>query len=104
MKFGNPYLGVADKIRMLQRWILVQSYIYYYMDDNIIPDRMYDMNAQQLIQLQKENREIKTIYSYAFKDFEGGTGFDLYKKLKPSHKNIIIRDAELALKLSKQRN
>lgn len=104
MNFKNPYLGTADKIRMLQRWILVQSYVYYYLDDNIVADRVYDMNAQQLIRLQKENRSIKTIYSYAFKNFESGTGFDLYKHLKREHRGVIVRDAEFALKLSKQRN
>ena len=100
MKFINPYLSIEYKIRMLQRFILVQSYIYYYCDTNIVSDRIYDMNAQQLIKLMNNNPKVKTEFSYAFKGFESGTGFDLYKKLKRNHKTLISRDGDLAIKIA----
>lgn len=97
MQFKSPYLSTETKIRMLQRWILVHSYIYYHQNNNIVSDVVYDNNAQQLIKLQAQNPDIKTNYSYAFKDFCSGTGFDLYSKLNKKHKLIIERDALLIL-------
>ena len=87
---------------MLQRWILVQSYIYYQLDDNIVSDRMYDMNARQLIKLQKKYPNIKTEYSKIFSDFESGTGFDLISRLSKKQKANIKKDSEMAIKVKKK--
>lgn len=97
MKFSNPYLKVETKIRMLQRWILVQSYIYYNLNDNIVKDNVYDNNTRELIEMQKKFPDIKTEFSYVFNDFVSGTGFDLISRLNDKHLKKIERDAKLAL-------
>ena len=97
MNFKNPYLTVESKIRMLQRWILVQSYVYYITDNNIVADYVYDMNAKTLVNLMEENPDVKTRFSYVFKNFKSGTGFDLIGNLKSDDKKIIERDANLAV-------
>ena len=94
--FKNPYITAETKIRMLQRWILVHSYIYYEKDSNIVSDFVYDKNTQQLLKLMDKNPKIKTEFSYVFKNFESGTGFYLYNSLNPEHQEIISRDANLA--------
>lgn len=98
MKFNSPYWSTETKIRMLQRWILVQSFIYYKLNQNIVSDFEYDKNTQQLIQMQKENSKVKTEFSYVFKDFNSGTGFDLIMKLKDEHYKLIEQDANIAIK------
>lgn len=97
--FKNPYITAETKIRMLQRWILVHSYIYYEKDSNIVSDFVYDKNTQQLLKLMKKNPRIKTEFSYVFKNFESGTGFYLYNSLNPEHRKLISRDANLAYNL-----
>ena len=97
--FKNPYLTDESKIRMLQRWILVHSYIYYVKDSNIVYDSEYDKNTQQLLKLMKENPKTKTEFSYVFKNFESGTGFYLYSSLNSEHQELISRDGNLAYNL-----
>lgn len=78
---------------------MVQSYIYYILDDNIVNDFVYDKNTRQLIELQKQNPKIKSEYNYVFNDFEQGTGFDLINRLNKNHLYIIKRDAKMAIKV-----
>ena len=59
--------------------MLVHSYIYYRLGDNIIADHTFDMWAKELVELQErypeESRQAK--YYHEFKDFDGSSGFDL---------------------------
>ena len=97
--FKNPYITAETKIRMLQRWILVHSYIYYEKDSNIVSDFVYDKNTQQLLKLMEKNPKTKTEFSYVFKNFESGTGFYLYSSLNSEHQELISRDGNLAYNL-----
>ena len=52
MNFSKPFTD-KEKIQLLQRSILVASYVYYELNDNIQADRTYEMNTVQLLELKK---------------------------------------------------
>lgn len=83
MKWGHPYFSNRQKISLLQRWIIVQSYLYYELNETIVSDFMFDANCKQLVEMMakypRSNRE--SDYYYAFKDFDGSTGFHLMSRL-----------------------
>lgn len=77
------------KINYLQRFILVNSYLYYEKDDSVITDKQFDEVAKQLVKLQRDYDISKTQYGYVFYDFDGTTGFDLWERLTAVDKTII---------------
>jgi len=98
-------MSEEEYLSFLQRWIIVNSYIYYENDDSIFTDHQYDKVAYFLAQRQSEYKgDIKTAtqYGYVFHDFDGTTGFDLYHRLKDEDKNIIIRVANHVIWLFKR--
>ena len=103
MDFSARKFTDKEKIQLLQRSILVQSYAYYELDANILPDYKYDANTRQLIELKNSAPEAyqKSRYRKYFEDFESGTGFDLTGKLRSNRKLFenVARDAHLALRL-----
>lgn len=67
-------------------------------DVSPLPDAYYDDLGKQLMMLQKEYGDIgDTKYGYAFKDFEGSTGFYLYYRLTEKDKSYLTSIAEHAL-------
>lgn len=110
MKFHHPF-SVVEKIQLIQRWILVQSFAYYELNENIVSDFKYDANAKQLERLVMENPEDAKRsryydYFYDFFDESDGThmtsGFDLLERVKRRDKNLYKRihmDAANALHL-----
>jgi hypothetical protein len=104
MNFSRPFTDL-QKIQLLQRSILVNSYCYYELNENILSDYQYDMNTRQLLELKKTNPEAyqKSRYRRYFNDFESGTGFDLTDRLRVNRKlyQNVARDAHLALRLKK---
>jgi hypothetical protein len=110
MKFHNPF-SVVEKIQLLQRSILVNSFAYYELNTNIISDFKYDANAKQLERLVMENPEEAKrsryySYFYDFFDESDGThmtsGFDLLERVKKKDKDLYRRihmDAANALHL-----
>lgn len=108
MIFSKPFTD-KEKIQLLQRSILVASYVYYELNDNIQADRTYEMNTQQLLELKKTNPEAwrKSRYYKYFDNFESGTGFDLMYRVREGDKKLfsnIARDGHLALRLKKEQN
>lgn len=95
-----------EKIQLLQRSILVNSYAYYELNENILTDFQYDANTRQLLELKKSAPEAyqKSRYYRYFDNFESGTGFDLTGRIRKNKKlyDKVARDAELALKLKKE--
>lgn len=90
MKFHYPFNPV-EKIQLLERWILVQSFAYYELNENITSDFKYDDNAKQLAELKKKYPEEfkRSRYYDIFHDYcseEDGTvntsGFDLLARTK----------------------
>lgn len=106
MNFSKPFTD-KEKIQLLQRSILVNSYAYYELNENILSDYRYDRNTRQLLELKETNPEAyqKSRYHSYFDNFESGTGFDLTDRVRRNRKlfNKVARDAHLALKLKKER-
>lgn len=105
MNFSKPFTD-KEKIQLLQRSILVCSYVYYELNDNLQSDRTYEMNTRQLLELKKSNPEAwkKSRYYRYFDNFESGTGFDLMYRVQKNKKlyDLIVRDAHTALRLKNE--
>jgi hypothetical protein len=108
MIFSNPDFTVKDMIDLLERSILVNSYAYYELNENLLADYQYDANTRQLLELKRSHPEEfkKSRYHKYFDNFESGTGFDLAGRLSANKRlyNKIARDAHVALHLKKERN
>lgn len=114
MKFHKPY-NVVEKIQLLQRWILVQSFAYYELNENIASDFKYDDNAKQLVELMKNNPEEakRSRYSEYFHDYcpteedvHYTSGFDLLERVRKKDDKLyryINMDASKALDLKRMR-
>lgn len=110
MKFHNPFT-IVEKMQLLQRSILVNSFAYYELNENILTDFQYDANARQLIGLIKEypkefkrTRYYEYFYDYCPEDenIHYTSGFDLLDRLKKTDKGLYRRvhlDAVWALEL-----
>lgn len=74
--FSGEDLVIADRIQRLRLNILVHSFIYYRMNNNLVSDRQWDLWAKELVQLQKDYEDIskQVVYSEEFEDFDGTTG------------------------------
>lgn len=108
MNFSNKSYTDKEKIQLLQRSILVDSYVYYELNENLLADSDYDANTRQLLALKKSNPEAwgKSRYRRYFENFESGTGFDLMYKVRknPNLFQKIVRDGNLALGLKNERD
>lgn len=114
MKFHEPF-NPLEKIQLLQRSILVNSFAYYELNENILTDFQYDANAKQLAELKKQYPEEfkRSRYHLYFHDYcseEDGTvntsGFDLLERVRKSDKQLhrhLHIDAMLALDLKQRR-
>jgi hypothetical protein len=82
-------------MELLQRWILVHSFIYYELNKNIISDEMFDKNSKQLYEMQQKHKAQfkKSRYYYAMHDFDGSTGNGFIEKLNEYDYDCVIRDA-----------
>ena len=67
---------VKEKIRQRRKQMLVHSYIYYELNDNIISDSQWSKWAKELAQLQKDYpKESAEVEEYEnFKNWDGSTG------------------------------
>jgi hypothetical protein len=74
--FLEPTQSIREKIRQRRSQMLVHSYIYYVMDDNIVDDHKWQQWANQLRDLQNQHPEECQIgfYDEAFADWNGDTG------------------------------
>lgn len=84
----DPYLSDAEKISYMQRWVLVMSYIYYHLDDNVVTDMEYDRRCRELAG-KIQGPAIDTEYGDIFGDFDGTTGFDLLDRLDADRRERI---------------
>lgn len=112
MKFHIPF-NIVEKIQLLQRWILVQSFAYYELNENIASDFQYDANALQLEELAKNHPEEfkRSRYYKYFNDFydsdeHATSGFDLLRRVEKDDSELyrhIWIDAAQALDLKQKR-
>ena len=109
MKYNKPF-SFAERIQLLERSILVNSFAYYILDDNILNDFQYDDNAKELAELKKERPEDfkRSRYYEYFKDYCNDdnmvytSGFDLLEKVRKTAYDLYSRlheDASMALRL-----
>lgn len=68
---------IKAKIKQRRRQMMVHSYIYYELDDNIISDAKWAEWAHELADLQnkypEESKAVKEYYKM-FKDWDGSSG------------------------------
>ncbi len=114
MKFHQPFSPV-EKIQLLQRSILVNSFAYYELNENILSDFQYDDNAKQLAELKKEypeefkrSRYHEYFYDYCSEEDNAHytSGFDLLDRVKKKDKELYRHlhiDAVWALDLKARR-
>ena len=108
MKFHEPFT-IVERIQLLQRSILVNSFAYYELNDNILTDFQYDANARQLEELVKQHPdEFKRsrYYTYFHDFYDAGehatSGFDLLERVRKNDNELyrhIWIDAIMALDL-----
>lgn len=118
MRFSMRYpdiFTIKERIELLERSILVNSYAYYMLNENILEDYQYDANTVQLENFIKQfpKEFLQSRYYKYFHDFcsnDGGThnstGFDLLYRVKKDDKELhrrIAIDATWALKNKQER-
>lgn len=103
MKFTNPYWSNKLKISALQRWIIVESIIYYLFDETLVDDFTFDKNARQLVDMQNTYKDEakESDYWYVFYDFDASTGFHLCDRLNKHDKEYLMKIAAHALRVCK---
>lgn len=69
----NPIQKLSEKIRQRRTQMLVHSYLYYELDENIVDDHKWQQWADELVELQKQKSEIG-FYDEAFHDWTGASG------------------------------
>ena len=104
MEFKCPYWTNTTKIQLLQNWIIVHSILYYDYDTTLVDDRTYDMNARQLAKMMKKYPKStrQTRYAYAFKDYDGSTGFDIPHRLTKNDRKRFRGIISFILKTEKE--
>lgn len=107
MGTSNNSLGdIQLKIDYLQRCIIIHSYIYYELDNNVISDKEYDTMARKLAKLRDEYPDLwkKSYYYKQFGDeYNGATGFTLFHDLDERQQAIIRYIATILITEQKRR-
>ena len=110
MKFHHVF-NPTEKIQLLQRSILVNSFAYDELDSNILSDFDYDANALQLAELKREYPDEfkRSRYHAYFYDYCSDannahytSGFDLLARVRKADSDLYRKlhlDACLALDL-----
>lgn len=91
-------LTTQEYIDFLQRFIILHSYIYYELNDNVISDKDYDARAKELVKYKNEYPDLwksSEYYKQFGDDYNGSTGFALYLDLNETQKMIIRSIAAL---------
>ena len=72
----NEIQTLSEKIRQRRSQMLVHSYLYYVLDENVIDDAKWQQWADELSELQSQKKVIG-FYDEAFSDWSGATGSHL---------------------------
>lgn len=105
MQFTKMEFTTLEKIDLLQRWILVHSYLYYILDTSYVSDFKFDGNCRQLAWFYDKFPEewAKSRYGYAMGGFDGSTGFGMVEKLVEKEHRSILRDVQWCLDSMRQK-
>lgn len=87
--FSGEDLKIAEKIQQRRYQMLVHSYIYYNMNENIVSDSKWSAWATELAELQNKYPDIAKVVPYDkdFAGWDGSSGAFLEYDNKP---NIIM--------------
>lgn len=98
-------LDVLDRINWWQRWVLINSILYYEYDYNMYTDREYDTIAYKLAELMTSNPDIAKTSKlwYIYSTFDGTTGFDLVHNLNEYDKEYFTNYASHCMYYHKAR-
>lgn len=99
MKFNKRFTRV-EQIEILQKYVLVNSYLYYELGETIIDDYRYDRESKQLYDFKQRFPEefAKARYGYALADFDGNTGVGFYEDLNEKDYKSVTLHAEMMLR------
>ena len=99
---GSSKLTTQEYIDFLQRFIILHSYIYYELNDNVISDKDYDARAKELVKYKNKYPDLwksSEYYKQFGDDYSGATGFTLYHDLDEKQKLMIQVIAEMRHKV-----
>lgn len=93
--FSGEELKIAEKIQRRRYQMLVHSFIYYEMNENIISDSQWSQWAVELADLQSKYPDIAEQVAYAndFEGWDGSSGAFLTYSNKPN----IVASAQFLL-------
>ena len=69
----NSVQTLSEKIKQRRTQMLVHSYLYYKLDENIVDDDKWQQWANELVELQKQKMNIG-FYDKEFADWTGASG------------------------------
>jgi hypothetical protein len=72
----NEIQTLSEKIRQRRTQMLIHSYLYYVLDENVVDDGKWQQWADELVELQKQRKDIG-FYDEVFADWSGATGTHL---------------------------
>jgi hypothetical protein len=103
MDFSKGNFTPQEKIELLQRWVLVHSYLYYNMDTSVVTDHKYDDNCRQLCRMKEDYQDswANARYTYAMYDFDGSTGFGFVDRLKDKDLESVTFDVSILLNMNR---
>ena len=91
-----------EKCSFLQRKIIINSIIYYELNENLMSDQQFDKMCRKLLKgIQYTKNYQRSDYFYVFYDFDGSTGFHLYHRLEDDDKQYLMHLAKHVLKIAK---
>lgn len=101
IKTDNLDINIMYLIRRRRLQMLVHSYIYYILNDNIISDDTWTKWGHELKDLQEKYPNESALVKYAeqFKNWTGSTGFDIAVTADP----WVVSTATHLLQYSKER-
>lgn len=93
-----------ERCSFLQRKIIINSIIYYELDENLMSDQQFDKMCRNLLKgIQYTKNYERSDYFYVFYDFDGSTGFHLYHRLEDDDKEYLMHLAKHVLKIAKSK-
>lgn len=93
-----------ERCSFLQRKIIINSIIYYELNENILSDHDFDKMCRNLLKgIQYTKDYKKSDYFYVFYDFDGSTGFHLFHRLEDDDKKYLMNLALYVLKIYKHK-
>ena len=101
--FSGEELKIAEKIQRRRYQMLVHSYIYYEMNENLVSDSQWSSWAMELVDLQSKYPSIaeKVIFANDFANWDGSSGAFFEYVDKP---NIVFTANRLLQNSRKKQN